>query len=252
VSASGPGLPERGGHRDAEGREPGRGEPDREAEDREPDRGEPDRVAGTGLADVEVALLGLLSVRRMTGYEIRHHFDRALAPWWDAPRTQIYPKLRELEARRLIEHEYIVQESKPNKRLYSPTPAGRAQLQNWLRNTISWPDLRHHMMMRLFLGYLLPAGELGTLLAEYRDRTADRARQLRDIEAKFSCSLAGPYRGAVFFELLSLHKLIDLADHEVSGADQALRALAQAGETTLGDNGGRPGHLLDIIRDFPA
>jgi hypothetical protein len=46
-------------------------------------------------------------------------------------------------------------------------------------------------------------------------------------------------RDAVFFELLSLHKLIDLADHKVSGADQALRALAQASETALADQGDR-------------
>jgi PadR family transcriptional regulator, regulatory protein AphA len=238
--------------REAESMEPDRGEPGREAERREPDRGEPDRVAGTGLADVEVALLGLLSVRPMTGYEIRHHFDRALAPWWDTPRTQIYPKLRELEARRLIEHEYIVQESKPNKRIYSPTPAGRAQLQDWLRSAIAWPDLRHHMMMRLFLGYLLPASELGELLAEYRDRTAEWAEQLRQIDAKFSRSLSGPYHDAVFFELLSLRKLIDLADHEVTGADQALHVLAQAGDRPPGDKGARVGQLLDIIRDFPG
>jgi DNA-binding PadR family transcriptional regulator len=248
VSSSGPGLPERRGNHEAERHEPDRGEPDRG----EPDRGEPDRVAGTGLADVEVALLGLLSVRAMTGYEIRHHFDRALAPWWDTPRTQIYPKLRELEARRLIEHEYIVQESKPNKRMYSPTPAGRERLREWLRSAIAWPDLRHHMMMRLFLGYLLPASELGALLAEYRDRTAQWAEQLREIDEKFSRSLSGPYRDAVFFELMSLRKLIDLADLEVSGADQALRVLAQADEAALGTNGDRAGQLLDILRDFPG
>jgi DNA-binding PadR family transcriptional regulator len=216
------------------------------------ERSEPEHVAGAGLADVEVALLGLLSVRPMTGYEIRRHFDRALAAWWDTPRTQIYPKLRELEARRLIEHEYIIQESKPNKRVYSPTPSGRAQLQAWLRGSIPWPDLRHHMMMRLFLGHLLPPSELGALLADYRDRTAEWAEQLREIDAKFSRSLSGPYRDAVFFELLSLHKLIDLADHEVSGADHALRVLAQAGETALPGPGDRVGQLLDIIRRFPG
>jgi PadR family transcriptional regulator, regulatory protein AphA len=214
--------------------------------------GESSRAAGVALADVEVALLGLLSVHPMTGYEIRHHFDRALAPWWDTPRTQIYPKLRELEARQLIEHEYIIQESKPNKRVYSPTPAGRAQLQNWLKSAIPWPDLRHHMMMRLFLGHLLPPSELGALLAEYRDRTAQWAGQLREIDEKFSRSLAGPYRDAVFFELLSLRELIDLADHEVSGADHALSVLAQSGNGTYSSNGDRAGQLLDIIRNFPG
>jgi DNA-binding PadR family transcriptional regulator len=201
------------------------------------------------LSDVEVALLGLLSVRPMTGYEIRHHFDRALAPWWDTPRTQIYPKLRELESRHLIEHEYVVQESKPNKRVYSPTPAGRERLRGWLEGSIRWPDLRHHMMMRLFLGHLLPAGELRDLLAGYRDRTADWASRLREIEAKFSRSLAGPYRDAVFFELLALRNLIALAELEVSGADRTLKALEQAGAAGTG-NGELAGRLLDIVREF--
>jgi DNA-binding PadR family transcriptional regulator len=77
-----------------------------------------------GLSELEVALLALLSIRPMTGYEILRHHARALEPWWETPRTQIYPKLRELQRRGLIEHEYVVQESKPNKRLYSIGPAG--------------------------------------------------------------------------------------------------------------------------------
>lgn len=204
---------------------------------------------GEGLSDVEAALLGLLSVRPMTGYEIRHHFDRALAPWWDAPRTQIYPKLRELESRQLIEHEYVVQESKPNKRVYSPTAAGRDLLQNWLKGAIPWPEMRHHMMMRLFLGHLLPADDLRALLGDYHDRTADWSAQLREIEAKFAKSLGGPYRDAVFFELLSLRTLIALADFEVSASHRALKALDRARDANPG-NGELPGRLLDIIREY--
>jgi DNA-binding PadR family transcriptional regulator len=205
---------------------------------------------GDGLSDAEAALLGLLSVRPMTGYEIRHHFDRALAPWWDTPRTQIYPKLRELETRRLIEGETVVQESKPNKRVYSPTPAGRDLLSAWLKHAIPWPDMRHHMMMRLFLGHLLPTDDLRALLTGYHDRTADWSAQLREIEAKFAKSLSGPYRDAVFFELLSLRNLIALADFEASAADRARKALDQASGTAHPGNGERAGQLLDIIREY--
>jgi DNA-binding PadR family transcriptional regulator len=205
---------------------------------------------GEGLSDVEVALLGLLSVRPMTGYEIRHHFDRALAPWWDTPRTQIYPKLRELESRQLIEHEYIVQESKPNKRVYSPTDAGRDLLQDWLKRSIPWPDMRHHLMMRLFLGHLLPEGDLRALLADYHDRTEIWSAQLREIEAKFAKSLSGPYRDTVFFELLSLRNLIALAEFEVSAADRASKALDQAHDPAQPGNGELAGRLLDVIREY--
>ncbi|HEX3309623.1 MAG TPA: PadR family transcriptional regulator [Streptosporangiaceae bacterium] len=128
-----------------------------------------------GLSELEVALLALLSIRPMTGYEILRHHARALEPWWETPRTQIYPKLRELQRRGLIEHEYVVQESKPNKRLYSIGPAGSEALASWLGSTINVPEMRHHMMMRLFLGNLLPIEETSRLLIGYRDRMAARA-----------------------------------------------------------------------------
>ena len=41
------------------------------------------------LSELEVALLALLSIRPMTGYEILRHHARALEPWWETPRTQI-------------------------------------------------------------------------------------------------------------------------------------------------------------------
>ena len=204
------------------------------------------------LSELEVALLGLLSIRPMTGYEILRHHARALEPWWETPRTQIYPKLRELQKRGLIEHEYVVQESKPNKRLYSIGPAGSRALANWLGSTIGVPEMRHHMMMRLFLGNLLPAEEVGRLLTEYRDRMAGRAESFRQARERFSRSLDGPYRDSVFFELLSLDHLIAMTDLEVAGTDKALDALhrfSAAGASSAGTSAEQVSELLKAIRN---
>ncbi|HEU5390418.1 MAG TPA: helix-turn-helix transcriptional regulator [Streptosporangiaceae bacterium] len=219
------------------------------------------------LSELEVALLALLSIRPMTGYEILRHHARALEPWWETPRTQIYPKLRELQKRGLIEHEFVVQESKPNKRLYSIGPAGSQALASWLGSTIGVPEMRHHMMMRLFLGNLLPAEETSRLLTAYRDRMAARAESFRQARERFSRSLSGPYRDSVFFELLSLDHLIALTDLEVAGTDRALAALAALrrfssdsadsaeGASTEGASAGgasaeQVSELLDAIRDI--
>jgi hypothetical protein len=56
----------------------------------------------------------------------------------------------------------------------------------------------------------------------------------------------------VFFELLSLRNLIALADFEVSGAEQSLKALEQAGDTARTGDGELAGRLLDMIREYPA
>jgi DNA-binding PadR family transcriptional regulator len=220
------------------------------------DNGAPGSVE---LSELEVALLALLSIRPMTGYEILRHQARALEPWWETPRTQIYPKLRELQKRGLIEHEYVVQESKPNKRLYSIGPAGSQALSSWLASTISGPEMRHHMMMRLFLGNLLPIEETGRLLTDYRDRMAARAESFRQARDRFSGSLGGPYRDSVFFELLSLDHLIAMTDLEVAGTDRALDALRRfgpddspshpAGHHAAGPGAEQASELLDAIRD---
>lgn len=75
----------------------------------------------------------------------------------------------------------MVQESKPNKRVYSPTPAGRERLRGWLEGSIRWPDLRHHMMSGAdrALKALEQAGAAGT-------RNGELAGRLLDIVCEFS------------------------------------------------------------------
>lgn len=201
------------------------------------------------LSDLEVALLGLLSVRPMTGYDIGRHYARALGAWWETPRTQIYPKLRELKSRGLIGQEHIVQEGKPNKRVYSIGPEGTAALTHWLAGPIRRTGMKHHMMMRLFLGNLLPVDTMRKLLKDYRAEMTEWADALREAREKFAASLFGPYRENVFYELLSLDHLIAIADLEVSGTEKALQVLEQAPVTRPRENGERLGQLLDMYRD---
>lgn len=201
------------------------------------------------LSDLEVALLGLLSVRSMTGYEIHRHYARALSPWWETPRTQVYPKLRELKSRGLVDEEHVVQEGKPNKRVYSVGSAGRSVLTSWLAGPIRRTDMKHHMMMRLFLGNLLPVDTMRGLLEDYRTEMQERAEALRDARTKFSRSLSGPYRTKVFYELLSLDHLIAVADLEVSGTEKALKAIELDPDVRPTENGEYLGQLLDMYRD---
>lgn len=200
------------------------------------------------LSDLEVALLGLLSVRSMTGYEIGRHYARALAPWWETPRTQIYPKLRELKSRGLVEEEHVVQDGKPNKRVYSIGAAGKTALTSWLAGPIRRTDMKHHMMMRLFLGNQLPVETMRGLLEDYRLEMTERAQALREAREKFSRSLSGPYRNSVFYELLSLDHLIAIADLEVSGTDKALKAI-ELDPVAMPEDGEHLGQLLEMYRD---
>ncbi|MBO0876938.1 MAG: PadR family transcriptional regulator [Pseudonocardia sp.] len=200
------------------------------------------------LAELEVALLGLLSIRPMTGYEISRHYTRGITPWWDTPRTQIYPKLREMQRRGLIGSEFVPQEGKPTKRVYSIGPAGTAALVAWLTEPIRGIEMKHHMLVRLFLGNLLPADTMRALLNDYRTKMTQWAATLREAHRKFSGSLSGPYRASVFFELVALDHLIAIADLEASGTTTALEALAHAPEDIQRRDPEQLNQILEVIR----
>lgn len=204
---------------------------------------------GSLLSELEVALLGLVSIRPMYGYEIGHHFDRALSPFWNVPRTQIYPKLRELGERGLVSSRHVPQEAKPNRRVYDITEEGRERLREWLRDPIRWPHLKHPMMAKVFLGHLLPPEETLELLQDYRERAQQWRDQLWEIHAKFEPSLKGSYGTSAFFQLLSLEHLIDMAELELSGAERMIASIDEAKRTLKRRNGDGSDELINIIRE---
>lgn len=206
-------------------------------------------VEASRLSEVEVALLGLVSIRPMYGYEIGHHFDRALAPFWNVPRTQIYPKLRELDQRGLVSSRHVPQEAKPNRRVYEITDEGRERLRDWLQEPMGWPDLKHPMMAKVFLGNLLPPEEILKLLKDYRDRAKQWHDQLWEIHAKFEPSLKGRYGTSAFFQLVSLEHLIDMAELELSGAERMIASIDEAKHTLKRRNGEGSDELINIIRE---
>jgi PadR family transcriptional regulator AphA len=99
---------------------------------------------------LKYALLGVLSMREMSGYDIKRHFDRAVHFVWNASDSQIYRELRGLERDKLITSRLIQQESKPNKRLYRLTDAGSAELDAWLVSPVETPYSKEPFLLRLF------------------------------------------------------------------------------------------------------
>jgi DNA-binding PadR family transcriptional regulator len=86
----------------------------------------------------------------MSGYDIKRAFDRSLATYWNAGNSQIYTTLKTLAARKLVSSEIIQQEGRPNRRVYSLTPAGRAALDAWLAEPVPSRFTKDEFLTRLF------------------------------------------------------------------------------------------------------
>jgi DNA-binding PadR family transcriptional regulator len=104
----------------------------------------------SGRNTLRSIILGLLGAHPMSGYDIKRAFDRSLATYWNAGNSQIYTTLKALAARGLVSSELIYQEGRPNRRVYRLTPAGRAELDAWLGESVPARFTKDEFLTKLF------------------------------------------------------------------------------------------------------
>jgi PadR family transcriptional regulator, regulatory protein AphA len=99
------------------------------------------------------ALLGLLSIESMSGYDIRKTIEQSISHFWQEGYGQIYPTLKELTEDGLATLEVQQQAGKPNRQVYSLTDKGRGELKVWLLEPVSeWSPTRNELLLKLFFG----------------------------------------------------------------------------------------------------
>ncbi len=95
-------------------------------------------------------ILGLLGARPMTVYDIKQAFDRAIASYWNAGNSQIYTTLKALEHDGLVESELVIQQHRPNRKLYRLTPQGQEELAAWLKEPAPERFTKDEFLAKLF------------------------------------------------------------------------------------------------------
>jgi len=112
-------------------------------------------TGGKSLVSLKHAILGLLSIEPHTGYEIKTNFDNSIQFFWNSDQTQIYKTLSDMVEEKLVSSTTVYQESKPNKKIYEITEAGRAQLKSWLLQPLKQKNQRNQEMLQFyFSGHL--------------------------------------------------------------------------------------------------
>lgn len=110
------------------------------------------------------ALLGFLNHSSMTGYEIKHYFDRSVGHFWHANLSQIYPTLNQMREEGLLEMEIKLNENTPNAKIYHITEKGKNELLDWLKSETSPPNYRDPFLIKVFFGSFMEKQDLIDLL----------------------------------------------------------------------------------------
>jgi PadR family transcriptional regulator AphA len=101
------------------------------------------------LTPTSYAILGLLSLRPWSTYELAQQMHRALGHFWPRAESKLYE-----EPKKLVEHGLakakVAHTGKRPSTVYSITPAGRRALQAWQREPSSGPVVEFEGLVRVF------------------------------------------------------------------------------------------------------
>ena len=100
-------------------------------------------------ATTDYAVLGMLTFKPMSGYEIRATIGESIAYFWAESYGQIYPALKRLTREKLVTRTT----GRAGRRLrhqYAITAAGREALAEWLRNPPAPAVPRNGLLFKLF------------------------------------------------------------------------------------------------------
>ncbi|MCX5207764.1 PadR family transcriptional regulator [Kitasatospora sp. NBC_00240] len=126
------------------------------------------------------ALLGLLSERPASGYDLLKLFETSLANAWPATQSQVYTELTKLADTGLVT---VAAHGPRGRKEYAITDPGLAELRRWLTETTPVQHTRSDLLLRVFfLGVLTPeqGREYLHWLADLSARGHERLRTVQE------------------------------------------------------------------------
>jgi DNA-binding PadR family transcriptional regulator len=144
---------------------------------------------------IQYAILGLLSWRSLTGYDLKKMFVGSTALYWSGNNNQIYTSLVKLHKNDLVSREVQLQEDSPPRKIYSITEKGRAELRDWLLSEPEPPQLKNSFLIQLAWADQLSPDELEELLGKYEEEMQMQLLMLQ-AQAERNISPSGKPRDA--------------------------------------------------------
>ena len=116
---------------------------------------------------IKYAILGFLSWRALSGYDLKKMFGDSMFLYWSGNNNQIYRTLVQLAKEGLVTSEIQHQESGPSRKMYTITEKGLFELREWVLSSPELPQLRNSFLIQLAWADQLKSSELDALLGKY-------------------------------------------------------------------------------------
>lgn len=100
----------------------------------------------------QYAILGMLSISPMSGYEIRQTMRKSTENFWSESDGQLYPALAKLHQQGFISCKTVQSSGNREKKVYRISTKGTTELKKWLPQQAETQSIRSEFMLKLFFG----------------------------------------------------------------------------------------------------
>ena len=186
------------------------------------------------------ALLGLLTIEPMSGYDLGQMVRASIGHIWSESYGQIYPSLKRLAGDGLVSRKTEKHKGRPDRHIYSITKKGREQLTSWLEVPPQAEIPRNEMLLKLFFGAQVPA----EILIRNVERMAEEHRALLEKFKRVErdeIDQHPEYPDAPFWKMAARYGQIEMQAH-LRWAEETLKELRKmAGkQKRSGQSSGHP------------
>jgi DNA-binding PadR family transcriptional regulator len=173
---------------------------------------------------IKSAILGILSWKPSTGYELKKIFEDSSFMYWSGNNNQIYKALISLEDEELVTSEVIHQDNSPSKKIYTITEEGLKELKEWVISSPESPEIKKTFLVQLAWSDMLSNQELSEVLTKYENEIKS---QLIMQQEKYRRSIYFPNRStreSLIWEMIS-ENIISTYNNELNWVRETRKKL---------------------------
>ncbi|GAB3112766.1 PadR family transcriptional regulator [Aestuariicella hydrocarbonica] len=172
------------------------------------------------------AVLALLEAEEGSGYDLMKRFQARLGYFWNASHQQIYQQLKKMHSEQLISLAVETQSDKPDRKVYSITPKGCRDLQQWLAEPVKPNKINDALLVKLYAGELAEPASLQAEIARHRTIHRQTLNTFLGIEREYHASPSAEQR-TLQLPFLTLRRGILGEQAWLAWADEVDAVLAQ-------------------------
>jgi DNA-binding PadR family transcriptional regulator len=177
---------------------------------------------------LEHAVLVSLAEQPASGYELARRFDKSIGYFWNATHQQIYRVLARMDESGWVTADAVAQTGRPDKKVYTVSESGRAELSRWISDTTEPSRLRDDLAVKIRGAAYGDVDALRAEVSRHRDVHSERLELYRLAE-KRDFAAASTLTGSALHQYLVLRGGIRVEEGFVGWCDDVLDALNREG-----------------------